>query len=119
MSKEQIALIKKIGDKIFELMQRENNFKKYLVLLEGSTRAYQLRSALLKVIKANYINGYEEPVITIDDYINYLFPDGQYWGEVRDLLLIYLYEQLHQKEGKIGEVAEIDLKETEETYEEF
>ncbi|MBL7137131.1 MAG: type I-B CRISPR-associated protein Cas8b1/Cst1 [Candidatus Marinimicrobia bacterium] len=114
MQKEQIMLIKKIGSKIFELMDKESNYKKYLVMIEGSTRAYQLRSALIKIIKTNYQNGAEEPVFTMDEYVNYLFPDGQYWGEVRDLLLIFLYEKLHQNAINVTEISDVELKETEE-----
>ncbi|HEU19089.1 MAG TPA: type I-B CRISPR-associated protein Cas8b1/Cst1 [Deltaproteobacteria bacterium] len=117
MQKEQILLIKRIGSKIFELMEKECNYKKYLVMIEGSTRAYQLRSALIKIIKTNYRNGAEEPVVTMDEYVNFLFPDGSYWGEVRDLLLIFLYEKLHQHAINVAEVSDVELKETEDINE--
>jgi CRISPR-associated protein Cst1 len=117
MQKEQIVLIKKIGNKIFELMNKESNYKKYLVMIEGATRAHQLRSALIKIIKTNYNNGAEEPVFTMDEYVNYLFPDGRYWGEVRDLLLIFLYEKLHQNAVNVAEVSDVELKETEDINE--
>ena len=95
MAKEQIQLIMQITDKIFELAQKENNFKKYIFLLESAGKAYQLRSALMKIIKANYLTGSKEPLIRLEEYVSYLFPDGQYWSEVRDLLLINLYEKMH------------------------
>lgn len=114
MQKEQIVLIKKIGTTIFELMEKESNYKKYLVMIEGATRAHQLRSALIKIIKTNYKNGAKEPVFTMDEYVNYLFPDGQYWGEVRDLLLIFLYEKLHQNAVNADEISDVEFKETEE-----
>ena len=96
MKQEQLGLIKRIAEVVLELSQRENNYKKYLVLLERTRKAYELRAALLKIIKANYRSGAKEPLIRLEEYVNYLFPDGQYWSEIRDLMLIYLYEKLHE-----------------------
>ncbi|GBE28169.1 hypothetical protein BMS3Bbin03_02107 [bacterium BMS3Bbin03] len=114
MTNEQVVIIARIADVIFELSQKENNYKKYLFMLESASKAYQLRGTLLKIIKANFYNGAEKPVIRMKDYVDYLFPDGQYWGEVRDLLLIHLYEKYHDEginrdeipEGEIGEAVE-------------
>ena len=114
MDKKQIELIGRITDVIFELSRKENNFKKYLVMLEGAGKAYQLRSALLKIVKANFRNGAKEPLIRLEEYVNYLFPDGQYWGEVRDLLLIHLYEKFHDEGVNRDTVSEVDVVETEE-----
>ena len=114
MTTEQINLIKSIGTKIFELMKEENDFKKYLIKIEGSTKAYQLRSALINIIKKNYNSGNNDTIVTLDEWVTYLFPDGQYWGEIRDLLLIFLYEKMHEKNMKI-EIDEHDkVEETEE-----
>ncbi|MCF7911363.1 MAG: type I-B CRISPR-associated protein Cas8b1/Cst1 [Candidatus Cloacimonetes bacterium] len=101
MTSEQISLIKSVGGRIFEIMQQENNFKKYMVKLEGATKAYQLRTAILNIIKKNYTTGNERTIVTFDEWVNYLFPDGQYWGEIRDLLLVFLYEKLHSGRIKI------------------
>ncbi len=106
MEDKQIQLIRRIGDAVFELAQKENNFKKYLVMLEGASRSYQLRSALLKIVKSRYKNGAKEPLIRLQEYVEYLFPDGQSWGEVRDLLLIYLYERLHDAQVEDAEIPE-------------
>ncbi len=106
MEDKQIQLIRRIGDAVFELAQKENNFKKYLVLLEGASRSYQLRSALLKIVKERYKTGAREPLIRLQEYVEYLFPDGQSWGEVRDLMLIYLYERLHDAQVETTEIPE-------------
>jgi CRISPR-associated protein Cst1 len=115
MEKEQVKLIKRIADVIYELSEKEQNFKKYLVLLESVGKAYQLRGVLLKIIKANYVNGAKEPLIRMEDYVTYLFPDGQYWGEVRDLLLIHLYEKLHDHKIQPTEIPQTEIQETEMT----
>ena len=114
MEDRQIQLIRRISDVVFELSKKENNFKKYLVMLEGSGRAFQLRGALLKIIKANFRNGAKEPLIRLEEYVNYLFPDGQYWGEVRDLLLIHLYEKFHDEGVNVEETSEESIAEIED-----
>lgn len=97
MTKEQVEIIGRITDVIFKLSQKESNYKKYLFMLESAGKAYQLRGALIKIIKANFSSGAKEPLLRMKDYVDYLFPDGQYWGEVRDLLLIHLYEKYHDE----------------------
>jgi CRISPR-associated protein Cst1 len=112
MKKEQVTLIKKIADVVYEIAQNEGNLKKYLTMFEGASKAYQLRHTLLKFIKKNYLRGNKEPVCRLDEYVDYLFPDGQYWGEIRDMLIIYLYERMHDNNIKI-EVDEDELEITE------
>lgn len=115
MTKEQVGAIARIADVIFELAQKENNYKKYLFMLESAARAFQLRAALLKIVKANFQSGAKEPLIRMTDYVNYLFPDGQYWGEVRDLLLIHLYEKLHDEGVNREAIPDEDVVDTVET----
>lgn len=119
MKPEQMKLIKKLGKAIIEIAGKEDNFKKYLTKIEGAGKAYQLRSVLISLVKKNYASGEEKPLITLEDYTEYLFPDGQYWGEVRDLLLIYMYELLHEKNVKGIEVEDIPLENTDEELSEI
>jgi len=116
MRQEQIDLIKKVANVVFDLAQKEHTYKKYLVMLEGAGKAYQLRSVLLRIIKENYKSGAAEPVVRLQDYVDYLFPDGQFWGEVRDLMLIYLYERLHDE--NINRQDVVDTSDIAETAEE-
>ena len=74
---------------------------------------------ILKVVKDNFRSGNESPIITLDDYVTYLFPDGQYWGEVRDLLLIYFYEKLHAENLDVNELPENEIQETESITDEI
>jgi CRISPR-associated protein Cst1 len=116
MTAEQISIIRSIGDKIFALMEQGNDFKKYLTMIERVKKAHELRTVLLRMTKKNYTDGNEEPLVTFDQWVNYLFPDGQYWGEVRDLLLIYLYEKMHHHKLDI-EMPDDEIEETEEINE--
>lgn len=111
MSAEQVALIKRLGSSIVELARKEDNFKKYLTMIEGAGKAYQLRSVLLTLIKKNYTAGEEKPLISLQEYVENLFPDGQYWGEVRDLLLIYIYELLHEENLRGIDIEDVSLEE--------
>lgn len=114
MKQEQIDLIKRIGNTIFKQLQEDGSNKKYLTMIEGSSKAYQLRSVILRIVKKNYNNGEKDPVVTLSEYVNYLFPDGQYWGEVRDLLLIFLYELLHKENIDIFKTDDHYLADTED-----
>jgi len=110
MSNEQLELIRRIASVVLELSRKENNYKKYLTMLEGAGKAHMLRGALIKIIKENYKYGAHEPLIRLEEYVHYLFPDGQYWGEVRDLLLIHLYEKLHEEGVNAEEIPETPIQ---------
>jgi CRISPR-associated protein Cst1 len=115
MEEKQVLLIRQIADTILDIGQKTDSLKKYLVSIEGASKAHQLRGVFLKIIKDNFKTGQTEPVITLDDYVTYLFPDGQYWGEIRDLLLIYLYEKMHHINIADQLVEDEDIQDSEPT----
>ncbi len=120
MDVKQLEIIKRLGNAIFEIAKNDdNNFKKYLTMIEGAGKSYQLRGVLITLIKKHYKNGNLQPLLTLEEYVNYLFPDGVYWSEVRDVLIIYLYELLHKENIQGIDVDEIELKDTEEELTEF
>ncbi|WP_354580681.1 type I-B CRISPR-associated protein Cas8b1/Cst1 [Hymenobacter sp. UYP22] len=64
----------------------------------STTRAAsEMRLILVGLQRRNYETNQDapEPLLRLEDYVRYLFPDGTSWREIRDLLLISLYEQLH------------------------
>ena len=109
MRQEQIDLIRKIADKIIALAQKEGNYNKFLIPLEGARYASQLRAAILRSVKAQYKNGEAEPFIRFNDYVEFLFPDGQSWTEVRDFMLICLYERLHDLRVEPDQISDDDI----------
>lgn len=116
MKQEQIDLIRKISEKIISLSQNEGDFKKFITPIEGARYSHQLRSAIIRMVKAHYKNGEPEPFVRFKDYVEYLFPDGQSWYEVRDFLLICLYEQLHElriEPDKVSDDAIQDIEDVE------
>lgn len=52
-------------------------------------------------MKPNYEEGNDEAIVTVKDYVDYLFPDSDSWKEMRDVLLIAIYERLHKLKKKV------------------
>ncbi len=83
--------------------------KKAITRINGQRSSNALRRYLLNLI-ADYNKKHsdkEKPLITIEEYADYLFPDGTYWNEIRDLLLIAIYQRLHE----INKSVDLDLEE--------
>jgi CRISPR-associated protein Cst1 len=115
MKKEQIELIQKISEKIITLAENAKDYKKFITPIEGARYGHQLRGAIIRMVKEHYKNGEQEPFVRFKDYVEYLFPDGQSWYEIRDFLLISLYEKLHKlriEPDKIPDEAIADVEET-------
>lgn len=108
MKKETINKIKELA--AFLVKEEDvDKIKKRIKTLDGAKNASSLRRFLLKdVIAANYAEGSKNTIITLEDFLNYLFPDGSYWAEIRDLLLIAIYQELHAR-NLISEELNIDL----------
>jgi CRISPR-associated protein Cst1 len=109
MKKETINKIKELAAFLVREEDTEK-IKKRIKALDGVKNASALRRFLLKdVVAANYAGGNDNPIISLDDYLNYLFPDGSYWAEIRDLLLIAIYQELHER-NLISEDLKIELE---------
>ena len=108
---EQIDLIQRISDRIIALSQKAGDYKKFITPIEGAKYGHQLRGALLRMVKAHYKNGEPEPFVRLKDYVDYLFPDGQSWYEVRDFLLICLYEKLHDLRVEPSQISDETIHE--------
>lgn len=110
MKKETIEKIKQMADFILN-SNDENGIKKAIRKLDGVNSSYLLRRFVLKDIVAKYYNeGNDEAIVTIEDYADYLFPDTSSWQEMRDVLLIAIYQKLHEKKMFV----DAELPETED-----
>lgn len=100
MKEETINKIKEMADFIVK-NNDETKIAKAIKMLDSIDNSYLLRRFILNnIVKANYrIN--DEAIITIKEYTEYLFPDIDSWKETRDLLLIAIFEQLHEKKIKL------------------
>ena len=96
MNKKTVEKIYQIADFIIQAYD-ESDMKSIIRTLDGVKNPYSLRRFILKkVIEKNYLQG-NEMLVSVDDYVNYLFPDTSSWMETRDVLLIAIYQKLHEK----------------------
>ena len=84
-----------------------------IVKLNSINSAFLLRRFILKIVEKNYAVGNEEAIVTVEDYTNYLFPETRSWMETRDVLLIYIYQMLHERKIKV----DIDETDVEDNFE--
>ncbi|MBO4804908.1 MAG: hypothetical protein J5554_02580 [Paludibacteraceae bacterium] len=104
MKKETISKIEQMADFIFEANTDKFSIKKAITKLYAVDSSYDLRRFVLKDIVAKYYEKHaeeEQAIITVNDYTNYLFPDTDSWKETRDVLIIALFQKLHEKNMKI------------------
>lgn len=102
MKKETIDKIEQIADFIVACNDNQR-IEKAIQKLDGVTNSYLLRRFVLKdIIAKNYEEGNEDAIITVNEYADYLFPDLDFWKEMRDVLLIAIYERLHKLHEKIA-----------------
>jgi len=95
MKEKRIDAIKKVSDQIAEFIEQSKELKR-LTQLENAKNYYSFRNTLRIIGKNRLKLSPMEPLITLDDYINYLFPEGALsWNETRDLILFRIYEKLH------------------------
>ncbi len=113
MDKERIEVLKRVGDKIADYIEKTDNTKR-LFAIETAKSYEGLRNVFLKIAKDMIANGMGGPLFTIDEFVNDLFPEGALnWPETRDILLFRLYEKLAPYLQKKREVIE-EIKENEE-----
>ncbi|MGC9355621.1 MAG: hypothetical protein ACP5D9_17360, partial [Mariniphaga sp.] len=111
MKKETINKIKELA--AFLVREEDaDKIKKRIKALDGVKNASSLRRFILKdIVGPNYVDGNNAPIVSVEDYVNYLFPDGSYWGEIRDILLIAIYQELHER-NLISEELKVELEST-------
>jgi len=109
MKNETISKIEQMANFILT-SNDDQGIKKAIKKLDGVKSSYLLRRFVLKDIVAKYYNeGNQEAIVTVEDYANYLFPDTNSWQEMRDVLLVAIYQKLHERNMHI----EADLPEDE------
>jgi len=96
MKKETVSKILELADFIVR-DKNEQNIKKRITKLNGAKNSYILRDVFFKeIVVKNHNEGNVNPIITVNDYVNYLFSDDLRWQEIRDVLLIAIYQKMHE-----------------------
>ncbi|AEE48384.1 hypothetical protein [Haliscomenobacter hydrossis] len=96
MKKTTLDKIRQIAD---YLIEDEDKIKRRLnrLRLEVSN-VYQLKRFLIQTIGDHYQEKQPaRPLITLEEFVDDLFPEGTYGLEIKDLLMIALYERLCEK----------------------
>ena len=109
MKQTQLEKIKQVGDLIADCIKKSERDRR-LRQLEMAKNYGECRNILRYVIRDRIQQGAPEPLFSIDDYMEHLFPASDSfaatpWRETRDLLLFRIYEQLHdwlKEQGFVG-----------------
>lgn len=101
MKKETINKIEQMADFIIS-SNDEIGTAKAIKRLDSVISSYLLRRFIIKdIVEKNYESGNDDPILTVEEYANYLFPDTDSWKETRDVLIIAIFEKLHQRHEEI------------------
>ena len=100
MEQTQLDKIKQVGDLIADCIKKSGRDRR-LSQLERAKSYGECRNILRYVIRDRIQQGASEPLFSIDDYMEHLFPASDSftatpWRETRDLLLFRIYETLHE-----------------------
>lgn len=106
MKNETLKKLNEIADFILTNTP-ETDIEKIITRLNSINSAFLLRRFIIKIVEKNYMLGNDEAIVTVEDYTDYLFPENRSWMETRDVLLIYIYQKLHENNIKV-DIAESD-----------
>lgn len=119
MNENRLNIIKRVGDDIAESIQQSGKIRR-LLQLERAGNYRELRNILRFIIKDRIYQRQPEPLFSLDEYTEYLFPEasGEFteWTETRDIIVFRIYETLHNWLTQ-RELPEIEEEITEEVSE--
>ncbi len=110
MDQARLNKIKDVGDFIADSI-RVSGRDRRLTQLERAKSYRECRNVLRFVIRERISQGAQEPLFSLEDYVEHLFPASNnvtFWSETRDLLLFRIYEKLH---GWLQEQGLVDFDE--------
>ncbi|MCB9305538.1 MAG: type I-B CRISPR-associated protein Cas8b1/Cst1 [Lewinellaceae bacterium] len=110
MREETLKKIEAIAEFI---VSDPNKRKQRLGSLRSIGNMAAFRRYLLELIRSNVEEKAEKPLISLREYVTYLFPDGAPGMEIRDLLLISVYEKLSEAQAFDDLPEEDEAPETE------
>jgi CRISPR-associated protein Cst1 len=118
MKKETISKIEEMTEFIFSA-NNEAGIEKAIKELNKAYDSYSFRRFIIKNIVTKYYEKYHNeddtaPILKVKEYTDHLFPDTNLWKEIRDVLLISIYQKLHEKNIKLN--LNTDNEEENEIY---
>jgi CRISPR-associated protein Cst1 len=95
MDKKRLETLKRVGDELSEYIKNTGSVKR-LNDLERVKDYGRFRNILRLITKERIKQGEDAPLFSLEEYVNYLFPEGAFgWRETQDILLFRIYENLH------------------------
>lgn len=114
MNQQRLNDIKNCADHIAESIRIKNNKKRVNAIVSSKTLEEFRNQIRLSMVDWQKL-GKSEPLIKFDQFTSILIPgDYRGWTEVRDLIAVRLYEQLHDMLAKESEEEETEKKEEEQ-----
>lgn len=110
MNEKTLQIIERLADYVLE---DSSNIKKNVFNLKRPEKAYEFRDALRQLEEKNLEEKKPETLFSLEEYALELFPDGTYWREIQTLLLISIYQKMHEQKIWLND------KEVSEETEEF
>jgi CRISPR-associated protein Cst1 len=95
MNEKTLQIIQRIAD---YLLRDSSNIKKNLRNLQKPQKAHAFRTALRRLEEKNLAEKNPDTLFSLEEYALELFPDGTYWQEIQDLLLIAIYQKMHEQQ---------------------
>ncbi|MCX7696045.1 MAG: type I-B CRISPR-associated protein Cas8b1/Cst1 [Caloramator sp.] len=92
LNEKRIEVIKSLADNISEYIKKTEKLNRLYDLERADTRA-KFSNVLLKITKDKLKMNEEKPLITMDDYVNYIVSEGNF-RESQDIMLFRIYENL-------------------------
>lgn len=95
MNEKTLQIIERLADYV---LRDSSNIKKNLRNLQKPQKAHEFRTALRRLEEKNLAEKNPDTLFSLEEYALELFPDGTYWQEIQDLLLIAIYQKMHEQE---------------------
>jgi len=110
MNEKTLQIIERIADYV---LRDSSNIKKNLRNLQKPQKAHAFRTALRRLEEKNLAEKNPDTLFSLEEYALELFPDGTYWQEIQDLLLIAIYQKMHEQQIWLDN-EDLSIEETEE-----
>lgn len=95
MENKTLQNIKIFVDFVFK--QNDDDYlQKFIHKLKQISNKGELSRLIVRLISENYENGSNSALINVDDFVDCLFAESQYYAEIRDVFLVYIYQKMHE-----------------------
>jgi CRISPR-associated protein Cst1 len=81
----------------FIAKQGEDATEEHIDCLNNVMSRIELRKFFLSIQSLAYTQNSKAALISAEDYVEYLLPKGVFWSELRDLLVIAIYQKRNEK----------------------